>query len=329
MTWDTVSSGAPSCWWPSLQAPKSQVTGAFKEGSSSEKSCAIFSAAPVILLPLWHSPWGWGASALTTDLCLNYSLKGGGVGDVWEGLGDSEEARGGRGALRAAPLCGFCLWARNPLGCFAHPRCPWHKQKNYGLLFYFLTVPFPQPPLTHTACRPVISVIWSMSPPSCILSFLGCLMFFFIVFLSLFRQPLELCWTGSTIQRKDHWLVLNWFEGISWGCTLYPWDTRTYIFLVCLLCRIPWSFFRSAWPCERADRKSHTKCQLQDLLDSRTLLIIGCRVTWLAPFPRCREHFQDSLCIQPVVTSNKRQVQGGRAGMIWGMSQLQLLVLCD
>lgn len=31
------------------------------------------------------------------------------------------------------------------------------------------------------------------------------------------------------------------------------------------------------------------------LLDSRTLLILWCHVNWIAPFPWCQEHFQDSL----------------------------------
>ena len=81
-----------------------------------------------------------------------------------------------------------CVWAREPRGCFDHYRCLWHRQKSSGPLFYFLITPSapaptgPQNLQTSHQCD-LISIT-----PSCILFFLGCLVFFSLLFLSLFGQ---------------------------------------------------------------------------------------------------------------------------------------------
>ena len=112
--------------------------------------------------------------------------------------------------------------------------------------------------------------------PSCILFFLGCLVFFFLIFLSLFSQHWN-CVELEAQSRGSGWFGID-LGGFLRGPAFYPRDTWTYIFLVCLLCSIPQSFLRRAWPCEQEDRGSHVNCDLQNLLGSRTLLIVGCHI---------------------------------------------------
>lgn len=94
--------------------------------------------------------------------------------------------------------------------------------------------------------------------PSCILFFLGCSVFSFLLFLSLFSQHWN-CVELAAQSRGSGWFGID-LGGFLRGPAFYPRDTWTYIFLVCLLCSIPQSFLRSAWPCEQADRGSYVNC---------------------------------------------------------------------
>lgn len=177
-------------------------------------SCSAFPAS--LSDPHHCDPLGfcrWGTSIPLTDLCLCYSLKGGGV--CHKGLGDQQggpEVGGGD----APESCPNVCEPGNHRAASTVTGAPDTGRRATSPLFSRLSFCLP-PPLPRRAYRPVINSIWSTLPWSCIPSIFRCLVFFSLIFVSLVNQH----WNriGLAAQSRGRTICLVWvlFWGIPGG----------------------------------------------------------------------------------------------------------------
>lgn len=173
---------------------------------------------------------------LTTSLCFSYPLKRGDVDDVYqEGLRDlwGGPTEGRRPwELPCSVTCNVC----EPGNCWALLPTAGSHTTGRTIVPLFCSYCSASQPHSPAKRADLSSVISSVLPWSCIPSSLGCLVYFFIILVSLFSQHWN-CWAGSTAQGKDHGLVLALSGGTSWQGGLssprahgpvFPWDIYSH-----------------------------------------------------------------------------------------------------
>lgn len=135
----------------------------------------------------------------------------------WE---TSEEAQGrGSGPLRAAPTLWLVCEPGNHRAVLTTTGVRGTGRRALVLSFIFLLLHLPRP-CWPTELADLSSMRFDLYHPI-LHSILFRLFGVFLFNISFIIQPaLELCWTGSTVQRK--WLVWDWFGGISQGACFLP-----------------------------------------------------------------------------------------------------------